>query len=483
MDSPAQKGVRVRFAPAPTGYLHIGGARTAIFNWLFARKYNGKFLLRIEDTDQARSGREMVQAILHGLQWLGLNWDEEPVFQSQRLPIYKEYALDLLAKGKAYYCYCTPERLAAEREKAKRGKRAFRYDRRCRNLDEAERNEYEKTGIPKVIRFKIPEGVTTFEDEVHGTLEFQNEEIEDFVILRPDGFPTYHLAVVVDDHEMGISYVIRGDDHITNTPKQVHLYRAFGWKLPKFAHVPLILGPDRSRLSKRHGATAIAEYKKEGFLPEAMFNYLALLGWSPGDNREVMNLQELIASFDLKGISSRNAIFDERKLEWMNSQYINALDDEVLIVKVAPILKDAKLIDDSYIERNREYIVKAIGLLKSRVKKLTDFAHFGCYFFQDPSEYDPKGVEKHWKKDGVIDNLRLLTSRLANLKDFDKESLEKTLRGLSEELGISAGSLIHPTRLALTGFTIGPGLFEVMEVLGKEAVLRRLEKAVQVLSE
>ena len=471
--------IRVRFAPSPTGYLHIGGARTALFNWLFARKNGGKFLLRIEDTDQARSGWEMVQAILEGLKWLGLHWDEEPIFQSSRIEIYNRYAQELIQKGRAYYCYCSPERLEEERKRAAKERRAFRYDGRCRNLTEAEKERLEREGVPKVVRFRVPEGVTSFDDHVHGRVEFQNSEIDDFVILRSDGFPTYHLAVVVDDKLMGITHVIRGDDHLSNTPKQILLYRAFGWDPPEFAHVPLILGPDKSRLSKRHGATAISEYAETGILPEAMVNYLALLGWSPGEDREIMSLEELIQRFDLKGISPRNAIFDERKLEWMNSQYINSLSDEELTERVLPFLRKAKLVDETY---DRAYLIKVIGLLKSRMKRLTDFVQFGRYFFLDPEEFEQKGVEKYWRRDGVADHLRALSSELSELEEFNVKNIEEKTRGLADRLGVKAGDLIHPTRLALTGFTVGPGLFEVMEVLGKEVVLRRLGRAVEVLS-
>ncbi|MDZ7261149.1 MAG: glutamate--tRNA ligase [candidate division KSB1 bacterium] len=478
------KEVRVRFAPSPTGYLHIGGARTAIFNWLFARKNKGKFLLRIEDTDQARSGPEMIQAIYDGLQWLGLKWDEAPVFQSQRIELYRQYSQYLIEKQKAYYCYCSPEKLQQEREKALQEKKSFRADDRCRNLTAAERAELQKSGVAPVVRFKVPEGVTTFTDIVHGSLTFHNHEIDDFALLRSDGMPTYHLAVVVDDREMGITHVIRGDDHLSNTPKQVLLYQAFGWEIPQFAHVPMILGPDKKRLSKRHGATSISEYEKAGYLPRAMVNFLALLGWNPGDDREIMSLEDLIEAFDLSGISKKSAIFDETKLEWMNGEYINALSENELVERVIPFLISGKILPDGgTAQSNREYIKRVVLLLKSRAKRLTDFVKFGRYFFHDPQNYDEEVVRKYWNEEGVAERLKRLRERLSEISQFNAAAIEAAVRGLAEQSGVSAAKLIHPTRLALTGFGVGPGLFEVMEVLGKEVVLRRLDKAIQILVE
>ncbi|RMD93552.1 MAG: glutamate--tRNA ligase [Calditrichaeota bacterium] len=473
--------VRVRFAPSPTGYLHVGGARTAIFNWLFARKYQGKFLLRIEDTDVARSGQEMVEAIFSSLQWLGLDWDEEPIFQSKRFHIYKQYAERLVEEGKAYRCYCSPERLQQLRERSIHEGGALKYDRHCLFLSEEQRMVYEKEGRAAVIRFKVEAGATTFHDEVYGNVTWDHKQIDDFVILRSDGIPTYHLAVVVDDKEMDITHVIRGDDHLSNTPKHLLLYKAFGWEAPVFAHVPLILGPDKRRLSKRHGATSVEEYRKAGYLPEALFNFLALLGWSPGDDREILSRQELIDLFDLSSISKKSAIFNEKKLEWMNGQYIQKMDDEKLVELVVPELVKAGLIRTDEAEHRHDYLVKVIRLLKTRVKRLTEFAPMAIYFFRDPDQYDAQGVEKHWKESRVIEWFNTLIGRLAELKDFSQAHIEQVIRGLAEELEISAAKLIHPTRLALTGLTATPGLFEVMEILGQETVLRRLRKAVEFL--
>jgi glutamyl-tRNA synthetase len=473
--------VRVRFAPSPTGYLHIGGARTAIFNWLLARKHAGKFLLRIEDTDQARSGEEMVSVILDGLTWLGLEWDEPPVYQSQRFPIYRGFAEQLVATGHAYYCFCSQERLQELRERAIAEKRTPKYDGRCKALSAEERAELEAGGSPRVIRFKTPSGDTTFKDEVHGELVFENAEIDDFIILRSDGIPTYHLAVVVDDHDMGITHVIRGDDHLTNTPKQVLLYHAFGWELPAFAHVPLILGPDKRRLSKRHGATSVGEYRKAGYLPEAMLNYLALLGWSPGDDREIMSLDELIEAFSLAGISKKSAVFDERKLEWMNSQYIQRLSGAQLVDRASPFLLESGLISAEELAEKKEYLTRVAELVKTRIRRLTEFADAIVYFMRDPEEYDEQAVAKHWKAEETVERLQLIYERLETLPEFDESHIEETIRGLAEELGVSAAKLIHPTRLAVTGRAATPGLFEVMTLLGRDTVLRRIKKAVEFM--
>lgn len=473
--------VRVRFAPSPTGYLHVGSARTAIFNWLFARKYHGKFLLRIEDTDVARSGEEMVQAIFNGLRWLGLDWDEEPVFQSERFHVYKQYAERLVEEGKAYRCYCTQERLQAARENALREKKEVKYDRYCLNLTETEKAAHEKEDVPYVIRFKVEDGFTSFVDEVYGQLRFDNNQIDDFVILRSDGIPTYHLAVVVDDKEMNITHIIRGDDHLTNTPKQVLLYKAFGWECPVFSHVPLILGPDRQRLSKRHGATSIEEYEKAGYLPEAVLNFLALLGWSSGDDRELFTRDELIEAFDLSGISKKSAVFDEKKLEWMNGQYLNKIDNEELLQRVQLYLTDAGFITPNFVSENKEYLLRIVGLLKTRIRRLTEFSKLSRYFFTEPEEYEEVGVQKHWKDPMLIERFYSLIDRLAEIQEFSQGNIEKAIRSLAEQMNISAAKLIHPMRLAITGYSASPGLFEIMEILGQETVLRRLRKAIEYL--
>lgn len=473
--------VRVRFAPSPTGYLHIGGARTAVFNYLFARKHGGKFLLRIEDTDLARSGEDMVRAILEGLQWLGLQWDEPPVYQSSRFEVYRTRARELVDSGKAYFCYCTKEELEEERRRARERGEGYRYSGRCRNLSEAERAAFEAEGRKPVVRLRVREGRTGFHDHVHGYVEIDNEQLDDFVLLRSDGIPTYHLAVVVDDHEMGITHVIRGDDHLSNTPKHVLLYEAFGWELPEFAHVPLILGPDRKRLSKRHGATSIAEYAAKGYLPEAVVNFIALLGWNPGDDREIMSLEELIQAFDLSGISRASAIFDEAKLEWMNGVYIASYDLEKLTEKALPFFGQAFGWKEAELEQRRPYLTRVVELLRLRVRKLSDFPRVGRYFFEDPQEYEAKGVRKHFDEPGVADRLEQLASELAECEPFEAARIEAVLRGLAEKLSLKAAKLIHPARLAVTGVTGGPGLFELFEVLGRDVVVRRLRRAAELI--
>ncbi|NIR52432.1 glutamate--tRNA ligase [candidate division KSB1 bacterium] len=469
---------RVRFAPSPTGYLHVGSARTAIFNWLFARKHQGRFLLRIEDTDVARSGLDMVEAIFSSLRWLGLNWDEEPIFQSRRFEIYQKYAEQMVADNQAYKCFCTKEKLQAEREKARKEKRTFRYDRTCLRLSDAKKAKLESGGAPHAVRLKVDEGRTAFFDEVFGDVQVDHEQLDDFIILRSDGKPTYHLAVVVDDHEMEITHVIRGDDHLSNTPKHILLYNAFGWETPKFVHLPLILGPDRQRLSKRHGATAVSEYKTAGYLPEAMFNFLALLGWSSGDDRESFSRDQLIEEFDLSGIMKKSAVFDERKLEWMNNQYIMARDDESLLKLTIPRLEASGLVSSEFVKENKTYLLKIMALLKPRMRRLSDFPDMASYFFRAPESYDEKAVKKHWKGPDLVDKFHRLIDRLGNIEDFHPDEIETAIRSLAEELDMSAAKLIHPTRVALTGAPASPGLFEVMELLGKDTVIRRLEKAV-----
>jgi glutamyl-tRNA synthetase len=473
--------IAVRFAPSPTGYLHIGGARTAIFNWLYAKKHGGTFFLRIEDTDVQRSGEEMTPAILDSLKWLGVDWQGEPIYQSKRFHIYKDFAYRLLREGKAYRCFCPPEQIAAARERAIAEKQTFKYDGRCRQLSPAEIESHLAAQEPFAIRFAVqPGGATAFNDEVHGEVSFDNEAIGDFVILRSDGLPTYHLAVVVDDHEMGITHIIRGDDHISNTPKQVLLYNAFGWPMPVFAHVPLILGADKTRLSKRHGASAVGEYANKGILPEALFNYLALLGWAPGDDREILSKAELIELFDFTGISKSNAVFDEKKLEWMNGQYMGmaALDRLEPLIREAFISAGAATAAE--LESDPEYFRRVIELLKPRVKLIPEFVAYGAYFFREPEQYEEAARAKYWKDAQAGDRLAKLAAQLVELKIFSTQTIEETVRRLAEELNVSAAKLIHPTRLALTGFGVSPGLFETMELLGQDRVVTRLRKAVKI---
>ncbi len=472
------KSVRVRFAPSPTGFLHIGGARTAIFNWLFAQKHNGKFLLRIEDTDAERSGQDMVEAIIEGLRWLNLDWDEEIVSQSRRLEVYKKHAHALVQSGKAYKCFCSKEELAAKRDEAAKKKQDYRYrnDRKCLSLTTGEVEELEVRNQPYVIRLKLPEQPVQFTDMIHGNITVHHKQLDDFIIMRPDGYPTYHLAVVVDDYDMQISHVIRGDDHLSNTPKHILLYKAFGWQPPQFAHVPLILGMDKHRLSKRHGATAIGEYETSGYLAETVLNFLTLLGWSSGDDREIFSRAELVKEFDISGVAKKSAVFDEKKLEWMNGQYIMALTDQELLEKATPYLKKQDWITEEILA-DQKFVLKITAMLKQRLKRLTEFPEMIAYFFSAPERYEEKAVKKFWKDESVIDILQKISSQLAAIKDFENTSIEAVLRSITDELELGFGKVMNPLRLALTGGSVSPSMFEVMELLGKQNVLERIETA------
>jgi glutamyl-tRNA synthetase len=474
---------RVRFAPSPTGYLHVGGARTALFNWLYARHNGGVFVLRIEDTDVERSSWEMVSGILEGMRWLGLDWDEGPevggvhgpYFQSERLDRYRAMADRLVAGGHAYYCYCSPDELKAKREAAEQSGSSGQYDRACANLSADEVARREGAGLPRAIRFRMPEGSTAYDDVVHGRIEFDNSVIEDFVVLRSDRYPTYHLSVVADDIDMGITDVVRGDDHISNTPKQVLLYRAFGAPVPRFAHVPLILGPDKRRLSKRHGATSVMEYKRQGYLAESMVNFLALLGWSPGNDREIFTKEELVEAFTLEGISSSNAVFNPEKLDWFNGEHIARMPASDVAARIEPLLREAGLWRDEYAGELAGWLRQVIDLLKPRVRKLEDFVDRGGAFFRDRVEYEPAAVKKHLSADGLAPRMQVLRDALAAGEVFDAATTEATLRRVASEQGSGAGPLIHATRVAVTGAAVSPGLFEVLALLGRERTLSRLD--------
>jgi glutamyl-tRNA synthetase len=474
---------RVRFAPSPTGYLHVGGARTALFNWLYARRHGGVFVLRIEDTDVERSSADMVTGILEGLRWLGLDWDEgpetggphAPYFQSERLHRYRDAAARLVEQGRAYYCFCSPERLREERDKAEARGEAWRYDRTCLSLDEARVAELVAEGAPKAVRFKVPPGRPAFDDAVHGPIEFDAANLEDFVIVRSDGHPTYHLSVVVDDVDMGITLVIRGDDHISNTPKHVLLFDALDSPVPRFAHVPLILGADKKRLSKRHGATSVTEYRTQGYLPAALVNFLALLGWSPGDDREIMSKAELIDSFALEGISGGNAVFNTEKLDWMNGQYIGRLSAIELTLAVRPLLAAAGLGSDPIVADDRT-CERLLELLRPRAKRLTDFVDQATPLLRDPAEYEPAAIEKHLSTPGLAGHLQALSASLRTIEPFDETTVEAALRDVANDRGLKAGTLIHATRVAVTGRTTSPGLFEIVALLGRARTLSRLAR-------
>jgi glutamyl-tRNA synthetase len=473
--------IRVRFAPSPTGYLHVGGARTALYNWLFARRMKGVFILRIEDTDADRSRPELTTAILESMEWLGLTWDEGPFHQSHRLDRYRALATELERAGQAYPCFCTPEELQAKRSLATGG-RPWKYDGTCRKLPAPEREKRLAEGVPHVIRFRVPEtGETGFEDQVFGHIKVENQEIEDFVLLRSDGQPTYHLSVVADDLDMRITHIVRGADHLSNTPKQILVYRAAGASLPVFAHLPLILGPDKQRLSKRHGATSVGAYRDQGILPEALVNFLALLGWTPPGGEEILSRDAMAQQFELASVSKSNAVFDPEKLAWMNSQYLRALTTERLRPLVEVELKSAGL--ENTVAASPASLEKTVSLLQPRMRTLRDFSQGGRAFFSDDFEYAPEARKKFWKDPSLHALLQSLAEKLEKLGSFDAQTAEQVLRSLAEENGIKAGLLINATRVALTGQAVAPGLFDVMEVLGKERSVERLRRAASFLGE
>lgn len=459
--------VRVRFAPSPTGHLHIGGARTALFNWLFARHHNGKFILRIEDTDRSRSTEEFIESIIEALKWLGLDWDEGPYRQTDRIDIYREYAYKLLREGKAYRCYCTPEELETRRQEALKEGKTPRYDRRCREIEE-------ELNKPYAIRFKMPlEGETVVDDLVKGAVVFKNSEIEDLVILRSDETPTYNFCVVVDDYEMKITHVIRGEDHLNNTPKQIHIYHALGISPPQFAHIPMILGQDRARLSKRHGATSVLAYRDEGYLPEAVINFLARLGWSYGD-QEIFTREELIRYFSLSQVGKANAVFNAEKLLWLNSEYIKFTPEERLFELVKPFL-----IKEGYLEEGKEIDLKwasrAIRSLKERCRTLKELAHAMRYYLLEYVEIEPKAREKYINSE-TIPVLRELYEKLESLEDFKQEKIEEIFMEFVNKRGYKLGQIAQPVRVAITGSTVSPGIYEVLELVGKERTLKRIRR-------
>ena len=457
--------VRTRFAPSPTGYLHIGGARTALFSWLYARKHGGKFILRVEDTDVARSTTESIQAILDGMEWLGLTWDEGPFFQSQRFDEYRKFAGELLEKGLVYRCYCTPAELEARREAAMKEGRTPRYDGRCRDRKD-------NPDAPYALRFRVPSGVTSFKDEIKGVISFENSEIEDLIILRSDGTPTYNFCVVVDDATMDITHVIRGDDHINNTPKQMLLYNALGHELPVFAHLPMILGSDKTRLSKRHGATSVMAYKDMGYLPHALINYLARLGWSFGD-QEIFSIEELIEKFSLDSVGTSSGVFNPDKLLWLNQHYIKSSKPEEISTLVLPFLKEHGI--DASSDKRLPEIVKT---LQERARTIKEMADASLFYFRDEIEYDPKAAEKFL----IAENAQLfeeLKGKLSALGSFGHDDIEAAFNGLLEEKGLKLGKLAQPVRVALTGGTVSPGIFETLAAMGKDLAIKRIEAALR----
>lgn len=485
MSGPSRDAVRVRFAPSPTGAKHIGNARTALFNWLFARHHGGTFILRIEDTDRARFVEEALAEIEDSLRWLGLDWDEGPgvggpcgsYVQSERLPLYQEAAQRLVETGGAYPCYCSSERLEEMRREQTARKEPTRYDRRCRNLTADQRRAHADSGEPSVIRFAIPlGGETTFHDEIRGDITYPNDVLDDFVLLKSDGFPTYHLAATYDDHAMGISHVLRGEDWIPSTPRHVLLYRAMGYELPKFGHFPLINGTDGRKLSSRHGALSALEYRDAGYLADALSNFLVLLGWAPGGDREFFTRAEMAAEFSLEHVTKSPAVFDVNKLDWMNGVYIRQLSLEALVEQCLPFLVKAGLLQEPLSEAQRQYAAAVLALEQERLKKLSDVPALTEFFFREEPKYDEKAVRERLQPEKAPAVLRAVVEALQPLEEFSVEAVEGAVRGVIERLGVKPAEVIHPTRVAATGTMVGPGLFETLSVLGKERVLRRLQR-------
>jgi glutamyl-tRNA synthetase len=479
--------VRVRIAPSPTGYFHIGSARTALFNWLFARHHGGRFIVRIEDTDRTRYNPEAVSDLIASLRWLGLDWDEGPevggdhgpYYQSERLGIYQEYANRLVAEGRAYRCFCSPERLAAMREEQRLKKQDIGYDRHCRNLTAAQRTEYEAQGITPVIRLKVPlEGQTSFHDVLYGTITVDNQTLDDLVLLKSDGFPTYHLGVVVDDHLMQISHIMRGDEWLPSVPKHILLYNAFGWEIPIFAHLPLILAPSgKGKLSKRHGGVEIRDFQRQGYLPEAMVNYLARVGWSHDDKTEIFSREELIRYFGLSGINNSPARFSYERLEWLNGYYIRQSDADDLAAKLVPFLTKAGYLVTSTDMR------PIVPLIQERLKTLSEVVEKAAFFFTEKLEYDPALlVGKKMTAAESLAALKQARKTLAALPDLRAETTESAMRDLAGELGLKAGPLFGILRVAVTGQKVSPPLFETVAVLGRSRTMARLDRAVEALA-
>ncbi len=477
--------VRTRFAPSPTGNLHVGGAHTALFAWLFARHEGGTFVLRIEDTDEVRSTEQSLAAIYDGLRWLGIDWDEgpdvggphAPYIQSERLDIYREYVGRLIASGRAYRCYCTPEELEERREVMRARGLPPRYDGKCRTLSAEEAERFEAEGREFCVRFRVDdEGATVVNDLVRGEVSFENALMGDFVIQKTSGYPTYHLAVVVDDHLMNITHVIRAEEHLPNTQAHLQLMAALGFEPPQFAHLPLILGTDRTKLSKRHGAVNLMDYQDQGFLPEAMRNFLALIGWSPGTDEEILNLDELIEKFTLAGVSRSPGVFDLEKATWLNGEYLKRADPVYIAGLIEPLLRAEGLIEEDLSEQRRAWLVAVVDLMKERTRLLRDFVVWGRYFFTDDYPYDNRARSKWLSRPEVPERLELLADRLEALESWGVESIEHTVRGLAEELGVGAAKLIHPCRAAVTGQTIGPSLFHLLALVPQARVVARLRR-------
>ena len=475
---------RVRFAPSPTGYLHVGGLRTALYNYLFAKNNNGTFVLRIEDTDRNRYVEGAVENLIKALKWAGLEFDEGPevggdygpYMQSLRLDTYKKYADELILKGKAYYCFCTPERLKYLREEQEKQKLSqTKYDKHCLHLSKEEIENNLTSGIPKIVRLNVESNQTIkFDDIIREHVEFESNNVDDQVLIKSDGYPTYHLANVVDDHLMKITHVIRGEEWLSSTPKHVLLYDAFGWERPVFAHLPLLLNPDRSKLSKRQGDVAVEDYQNKGFLKDALVNFVALLGWNAGDDKEFYYMDELINSFSLERVNKAGAVFDLQKLNWLNAEHLRKKTNEQLLLLLKDEIQKSKFKDQFFSD---SFLILLIEAMKERVSFVKEFIDTCTYFYEAPTEYEQKSVEKNWKPE-TPDHLNKLKNEFASLNNPTKEDFEHALAKISEELNIGKGKLIHPLRLAVSGQSTGPGMFDLLYILGKDEVVKRIEVAV-----
>jgi len=478
--------IRVRFAPSPTGYLHVGGLRTALYNYLFAKHHGGKFVLRIEDTDQARRVEGAVENLIATLDWAGVSFDEGPgrdcgygpYVQSERLDIYRQYAHELIKKGFAYRCFCTPERLEEARQRQNAAKLSTSYDRHCRDLPPEEVERRLSAGERNVIRMKVPlEGELTFEDIIRGTVTIAYNVLDDQVIIKSDGFPTYHLAVVVDDHLMAISHVIRGEEWLPSTPKHILLYRFFGWELPKFAHLPLLLNPDKSKLSKRQGDVAVEDYRAKGYFKEAIVNFIAFLGWNPGGEREIFSLEELVREFSLERVGKSGAVFNVEKLNWLNSEYLKRMPESEVLGLLKTYLAQTPYSGQTF---DDTFLLNVIRVMRERATFIKDLVEKCRYFFEKPAVYDLDVVKKRWKPESGS-QLKKLLEEFAQLQNPGKEQFESALHKTAESLQIKTSELIHPLRLAVSGVGAGPGLYDILTIIGKEETIQRLNMAIEKL--
>ncbi len=476
--------VRVRFAPSPTGYLHVGGLRTALYNYLFAKHNNGKFILRIEDTDRNRYVEGAVDNLLETMNWVGLEFDEGPkkdgdfgpYFQSERLEIYKEHVNKLIEDGNAYPCFCSSERIQKLREEQSAKKEQAKYDKHCLSLSKEEVQSKLDAGEAHVIRLNVPNGQKILIDDlVRGKVDFNSDIVDDQILIKSDGFPTYHLANVVDDHLMKITHVIRGEEWLSSTPKHVLLYDFFRWERPKFAHLPLLLNPDKSKLSKRQGDVAVEDYQKKGYLKEALLNFVALLGWNAGDDVEIYEMNELINKFSIERVNKAGAVFNVEKLDWLNFEHLKKKDNNEILGMLKDELKESKYSEQEFSD---EFLLNIIEAMKERVTFVNEFITKSFYFFEAPTEYDEKTVKKRWKEDSP-ELLSKLRDELENLENPSKEDYEKTLKGLAETLEVGLGKLIHPVRLAVSGVGQGPGVFDLLYIIGKEEVIKRINRALE----